>query len=499
MKSKIHNKMKIKGKENISQSLLYKLTFHYLKKSQCTTEFGTRDQLKRHLMLKHYDTELEKYTHSMTNQCPQKFIESKIKLKTTFNKENQGLNEINNLHNTYQSLNSDLEHINEMIVQHGFTMKRIENNNYFSQTDPKIFERKETPTFDIQNTTHQLNFIPKKIKLHVPEKIIQPLQLIDPNINTKNHKQLKKLNLKKINRDEKENSSVITPNSMSLRLNNVDKDLRGLLTEGKELKHLVEKKDDDDEENISANLSFQTNNGLISARDPFEEKERDREDLDIGLESETLEEINVNLDILNKEDSFSGKKTDGNVSKERDTSELQKTSSNLFKEMEEDFVTDKPKVIKLENDQKESLSNKNTDFHLKSLNEINSEFFAERNNAEKKMLDTLQLHLKKGLETKIEKKQTQISNLKKKMQNKLENRNINPSDKSMNFGNQEEVDVSMLSLFDDTDLLKESLTDIEFVLKKAKSNNIKKKQLLNEMVKTNNHLYGNEFDLKNII
>lgn len=488
-----------KGKSQIEEGVLNQLSFDFLKKSKCVFEFKTRDQLKRHLRMKHLDSEIHVLGQKILEKCPKQYLLNKLKNKTSFSKKTINMREINELTNTYQSLNNELANINKMVNGHGHTMKRIEENNYFSQTHPTIFKVNELQNFQIQNTAHEMNFIPKKNKKIM--KVLQPLQLVDTN--TQELKPFKKQSMKRMSKEEKENKICLTPNSMSLKINNIDADLRGLLTEGKELKQLVEKEENDEDENISANLSFQTNNGLISARDPFEDVEdeedkkgkytkneqvQENKDIEVGIDSGTLEEINVNLDILNQQDSFSGKKD----------SQEQKTNSNLFKEIEEDFETENIQESFQRNLKKEGdFSNKKRDCGLGSLNEIQSEFFVDKSNAEKKIFETLHSHLRKGLDSKIEKKQAHITNLKKDLNTEFETRNKSIyllDDDTLN-----EVDISLLSFSKEQEMLNESLTHLENMLKKTKNLNIKKKNLLKEEFIKNNHLYNSTFDLNKII
>jgi hypothetical protein len=488
---KIKNRLKESQKININQGTLDKLRTHFYQKVKYFCEFSTRDQLKKHLMIKHSKEEIQLIEQIFSKEYNEEFLETKIRSKTGYIqvKQNTPLNDIHTLQSNYLNLNNDLKEINELMSQKVNTLGRIKANNFFSQTHPADFLKKTVHKFEIENTTHQMNFVPQK---KIQEKSVEPLQLHNLNIpnNLKNKRRLS--HSKKYNKENVQDK-FSTPSTVNLKLNNVDKDLRGLISEGKHLKEFIDKKESDVEEEISANLSFQTNNGLISARDPFDVQEQNINDNVLNEDNDTLEEIDVNLQILNKEDSFSGKKSESGV---------QELNSNLFKEIDEEFETNKVKTTqnkfekKITFKKKAESEKKNNEFRLNSLNEINSEFFVDKSQAEKKIFETLHSQLKKGLDTKILSKQNHINKLKSDI-----NKHISQRKNTIAFfeENEENQNDSIFSLLNESDYLRGSLADIEEALKQTQNLNTKKTNILQEVFDKNNHLYSKDFKIKKII
>ena len=83
-----------KGKSQIEEGVLNKLSFDFLKKSKCVSEFKTRDQLKRHLRMKHLDSEIHVLGQKILEKCPKQYLLNKLKNKTSFSKKTINMREI---------------------------------------------------------------------------------------------------------------------------------------------------------------------------------------------------------------------------------------------------------------------------------------------------------------------------------------------------------------------------------------------------------------------
>ena len=494
LESRIKAKLAGLGKHAVDAGTLERLKRHFIHEHGLAVQFSSREHLKRHLLNKHSQDELQQAKQALLEEFGASYLEQRICDKSLRSAQTQdSLDGLRRLTTEYQGMNADLREIRQLVQAKSSTMSRVDANHFFSKTHPADFPQKKPVELQIEATTHAISFRPSRVE----EVQVRPLQLVDVNLPAKKHPGSRRDSTRQ---SQKENLApvVATPKRAELASKNEDGDLHGLISGDDKRVLPTEPNVCDADEDVSANLSFQTNNGLISARDPFDQAAAEHEPqqpTEHDQSGDTLEEINVDLGVLNRENSFSAQKN---------RSGLEDLGSNLFKETaHDDFETRNAKTVQNKLQKKITFQNRSgsaqakKDFRLKSLNEINSEFFADKSQAEKKVFDALHGQLKQGLDRKIESRRQDIDRLKVDINALVARRTQQVAEGSTAVPVEESP--SLLSLLDESGLLDGSVADLEEALKQMQSRNRRKEGVLLEAFEKNLHLYPEDFRIKDIV